>query len=547
MNAPRAQMRLAIAARVSTVDQERDGTSLDTQAEKGRLLAQLHTMRVPEDCIYSGDESGTLPPEHRPILQRMLADARARTFDAVCFTKIDRIARRLRYILEIWDAFDELGVTVYVIDPPIDSGNAWGRAIRNILATLAELEVELLNERTSGGRVRKMDRQADNEPWLAQAKYGFTYIPKASREEGAGKIGIDPAQADVVRRMFALRARGMSHERIALLLTDEGVRNPTGGPVWWQATVARIMRDPAYKGSGQWGRTEAYRRSNGKRSKRLRTDGAQPVEVDYPRIVDDDLWAAANAGARCTTMRGGLDRYLLAGGLVHCAEHAHTMTGSASGSGHRSYRCWRLDADGHRRSHVVPAQALEDAVWREVTSFLLDAERGLAAARRLAADAEEDVESLAQRNREIDAAVAELDRQAAYIVRHGAASGASGPALQMAIDAIAGERQTLYTERAQVRARIALAQQARASAADVEAVCRELRAGVSSADASEKRALLDDLQVQVSMTGYDYEIRGVVPEMCVRGTLGVQGALTPACGRGVHGTPFLLAGRLRAA
>ena len=92
--------RLAIVARVSTEDQEEYGTSLDDQVAKGRLLAQLHDYTLddrPHDQgghTYSGDESGALELAHRPIMRRLLADARAKKFDAVCFTKIDRIARR---------------------------------------------------------------------------------------------------------------------------------------------------------------------------------------------------------------------------------------------------------------------------------------------------------------------------------------------------------------------------------------------------------------------------------------------------------------------
>jgi DNA invertase Pin-like site-specific DNA recombinase len=55
---------------------------------------------------------------------------RGRRFDAVCFHKIDRIARRLKYILDIWDQLDEAGVTVYIIEPAIDTSDMMGRLMR---------------------------------------------------------------------------------------------------------------------------------------------------------------------------------------------------------------------------------------------------------------------------------------------------------------------------------------------------------------------------------------------------------------------------------
>src|SRR3954451_4957896 len=86
--------RLSIVARVSTEDQEQYGTSLDDQIAKGRLLAQLHDYTVDDrpytegGHIYSGDESGTTPLAGRTIMRRLIADARAHKFDAVCFAKI---------------------------------------------------------------------------------------------------------------------------------------------------------------------------------------------------------------------------------------------------------------------------------------------------------------------------------------------------------------------------------------------------------------------------------------------------------------------------
>src|SRR5439155_27281164 len=175
------------------------GASLDDQTRKGRLFAQLHEYTVVEDCIYAGDESGAVDPKHRLLLQRMLADANANKYDAIVFHKIDRIARRLKYILEIWDAFEELGVKVLIIDPGIDTSTPLGRAIRNILATLAELEHETIRERTQGGIKRRLARRADGSlppAWLSGLHYGYRY-KKANRMEGVpASLTVHDAEAD---------------------------------------------------------------------------------------------------------------------------------------------------------------------------------------------------------------------------------------------------------------------------------------------------------------------------------------------------------------
>src|SRR5919197_1426682 len=174
-----SRKRLAIVARVSTEDQEEYGTSLDDQEAKGKLLAQLRDYSVDDRSytegghIYKGDESGSLPLAQRAIMRRLIADARARRFDAVCFTKIDRIARRLKYILEIWDALDDAGVTVLVIDPAIDTSTPIGRLIRNVLGSIAEFEHDTIVERTSGARRREIEAGAIYAP---RGKYGYEYV-----------------------------------------------------------------------------------------------------------------------------------------------------------------------------------------------------------------------------------------------------------------------------------------------------------------------------------------------------------------------------------
>jgi site-specific DNA recombinase len=269
--------RLAIVARVSSEDQAEHGTSLDDQVAKGRLLAQLHEYTVDDRAfeeggsIYSGDESGSLRPAQRPIVQRLIADARAKKFDAVCFTKIDRIARRLKYMLEVWDALDDAGCAVLVIDPPLDTSTPVGQLIRNVLGSIAEFEAATILERTMGGRRRKLAR---GELFLPTGKYGYTYTPMDRSTHTPGHVAIHEQHAQVVRRLFARRALGLSYERIAAELTADGIPSPEGKAQWRSSTVLRIVSDGAYKGAGTWGRGRAMlSERTGRRVLRPRTDG----------------------------------------------------------------------------------------------------------------------------------------------------------------------------------------------------------------------------------------------------------------------------------
>src|SRR5438874_1045679 len=94
--------RAAAYCRVSSDEQAEHGYSLDDQQH--RIAARVTSMQAPAAPIvlresYVDDGySGTTP--HRPALRRLLADAEAGRIDVVIFTKLDRLARRLKLLLE---------------------------------------------------------------------------------------------------------------------------------------------------------------------------------------------------------------------------------------------------------------------------------------------------------------------------------------------------------------------------------------------------------------------------------------------------------------
>jgi site-specific DNA recombinase len=525
--------RLAIVARVSTEDQEEYGTSLDDQVAKGQLLAQLHDYSVDDRSytegghIYKGDESGRLPLTQRPIMRRLIDDAKERKFDAVAFYKLDRMARRLKYILEIWDKLEDLGITVLIIDPMIDTSTAVGRLIRNVLGAVAEFEVDTILERTTGGRKRKFARK---EGWLSGVHYGYRYV-KADRMAGApAGITVHAAEATVIERIFTRRAQGISYERIAMELTAEGIPSPKGRGAWNFSTIAKMLANGAYRGEAQWGKREYMRGPDGKRTSRLRRDGRPTFAIKYPPIVSPELWAAANSVATCGArpVRASVEKFLLRGGMVCCAEHGLVMSGSTSGSGRTRYRCMRtMGGQQRERSvHSVPARALDEAVWNDVVDFLADPERGMAAARQLALEAEADLAEIADRRSRIAQRLAALDQEAAELLRLARRGTIKPERIDASMAEVEEESARLRAELAPLEAQEALARAELPQAGEIARVCQDLADGATYAMPAERRELLDSLQVQVTMRGLDYTITGVVPELTLKGSLHHSGGST---------------------
>jgi site-specific DNA recombinase len=534
-NAPRpSRKRLAIVGRVSTEEQEEYGTSVDDQVDKGKRLAQLHEYTFEDRSytegghIYKGDESGALPLAQRPIMRRLIADARAHRFEAVCFTKIDRIARRLKYILEIWDALDEAGIVVHVIEPTIDTSTHIGRLIRNILGSIAEFERDTILDRTMGGRRRKI---AKGENFLPKGKYGYTYTCIDCQSHKPGRVTVNEQTAAVVRRIFERRAAGVSFERIALELTAAGIPRPSGGQPWRHSTIDQMLGDSAYMGSGLWGRQMVVRTENGRRTLRSRTKETGAIEVEYPPIISRELWHAANRVTECAErhpVRATVESYLLRG-LVRCIEHDRIMCGSVGRTERgRRYMCSRLLVTGKRLTHQLPSRALDEAVWADIRAFLEDPTRGLAAARRLAEEDEARLEVLAAQRLVLTKRLTDLDEAAAELLRLGRRRTISAQDLDRSMAEVDKQREGARAELATLEAQIALAASELPQAAEIERICQDLADGLRMVStAEERRELLESLQVHVFYTGcnadgYHYTIEGIVPELTTQGTIALH-------------------------
>jgi len=127
-------------ARVSTQDQD--------------LSGQLDALKaVGTDAIYREKVSGVRAD--RPQLAKMMACLQAG--DVVVVTKLDRLGRSTRELLDLIDRIGKAGASFRSLGDPLwDTGSAQGRLLSTLLAAIAEFERELIRERTGDGRKRAM-------------------------------------------------------------------------------------------------------------------------------------------------------------------------------------------------------------------------------------------------------------------------------------------------------------------------------------------------------------------------------------------------------
>ena len=89
--------------------------------------------------------------ESRPSLNRLMADAHRRRFDAVLVWKIDRFGRSLKHLVTALADLDSYGVAFISLRDNLDLSTPSGRLMFQVIGAMAEFELSLTKERVKSG------------------------------------------------------------------------------------------------------------------------------------------------------------------------------------------------------------------------------------------------------------------------------------------------------------------------------------------------------------------------------------------------------------
>ncbi len=167
-------------ARVSTTDQH-------PEAQVERLRAN----GCDPDLIFT-DHGASGAKASRPAWDKCIAQARKG--DVLVVTKLDRIGRSVRNLIDVVNLLGELHVDLLVLDQHIDTTTPAGKFIFHIMAAVAEFERDLIIERT---------------------REGLAASTKPRGRSGGRKHRLTPGQQETAKR---LRADGYSIAEIGKML-----------------------------------------------------------------------------------------------------------------------------------------------------------------------------------------------------------------------------------------------------------------------------------------------------------------------------------------
>ncbi|MCK4786226.1 MAG: recombinase family protein [Desulfobacteraceae bacterium] len=213
---------------MSTNEQAKEGISLRHQEEKIKAYAALHEMELVEITRDEGLSAKTV--DKRPGATRVIDMAATGEAEAIVVYKLDRMFRNAAEALRISQELNNLGVALHSVTERLDTQSAMGKFFFTIMAAAAEMERNLISERTRDAlRHKKALGEVYNH-----APYGYDIVER--------KLVPNKVEQKVIARILTLRDDKMSLQCIASDLNNEGIRTKKG-KAWFPKTVSDVIKN----------------------------------------------------------------------------------------------------------------------------------------------------------------------------------------------------------------------------------------------------------------------------------------------------------------
>lgn len=276
---PAKKIRVAAYCRVSSSSDDQL-ISLETQKAHYETYIRANPEWEFAGLYYDEGISGTKTSKREGLLS-MLKDCGRGKIDYIVTKSISRFARNtldcLRYIRQL----KEKNIPVFFEKENINTMDSKGEVLLTIMASLAQQESESLSKNVKLGmqfRFQKGEVRVNHNRFM-----GYT-------KDEDGHLIIEPAGAEIVKRIYREYLQGASLKQIGDGLMKDGILTGAGKPKWRPESVKKILKNEKYIGDALLQKTYTV---DVLTKKRVKNNGIVPqyyVENSHEPIIPRDLY-----------------------------------------------------------------------------------------------------------------------------------------------------------------------------------------------------------------------------------------------------------------
>lgn len=337
--------RVGIWIRVSTEFQVKDD-SPEHHEQRARYYAEAKGWEVIE--VYRLEAVSGKTVMELPETKKMLRDIQTGRITALVFSKLARLARNTKELLEFSELFRQSNADMISLAENIDTSSPSGRLFFTIIAAMAEWERAEIADRVAAS---VPIRAKMGKPLGGAAPFGYQWKGK--------ELVIDQKEAPIRKLIYELFAEHKKKGLVAKKLNQMGHRTRNGSE-FTDTTIGRLLHDSTAKGV----RLANYTKSLGDGKKWVLKPESEWVQITCPAIVDADLWDKCDkilSEQEETNKRATKPVTQLFSGILHC-ECGGKMYYHPDG---QKYKCTKC-----RKTKIASAD-IEEVYFGELKVFLL--------------------------------------------------------------------------------------------------------------------------------------------------------------------------------